>query len=140
MKKAERTKLSDAMASWLQLKGLTTAQEKQMDELKAIVIDICRANPTAFNKDGILAVEGVGLVKIVVNAPGLKLRSTGKNLNAVEQAGLVTILGPSYGKLSVDVTRVRDEVAKGNKTLIKALDKHEITLVQETRYDIKKPE
>ncbi len=124
------------MAELLQLKGLISSLEDQVEGFKRVVTAICEANKGEF-VDGILAVEGVGQVKIVANAPGLKLIATGKNLNAIEQAGLVTVLGPKFGKLSVDVVMVRDEIRKGNKKVVSALKKHKVELVQVDRYDVK---
>lgn len=137
MNKNDRIKLTNAAQTLLQIKGLTATQEKQMDALKEVIAGICDANIADF-ENGILAIEGVGTIKIVANPPGLKMIATGKVLNEIELTGLIAILGEEYRKPAANVTRIRDEIAKGNKKVIAALKKHKVELIQEERYDVKR--
>ena len=136
MKKKDKTMLSDAMTQWLQLKGLTTTQEEQMDALKELIVSIADRYPEEF-VDGVLAVEGVGCLKQVAN-PMKVVFENGKPLNEIELVGLAKELGSMFQKTAINPTLVAAGIKRGDKDVLAAMKKHGVKVIQEKRIDVKK--
>lgn len=137
MTKKDKVKLENAMTGYLQLKALTQSQERQLEALKEQALEVVARYPDDWCS-GVFAVEGVGVIKEMLNPPKVVFTSTGQALNDIETVGLLAELGTIYTRSVVNVTRLRDVVQRGDRDVLAVLAKHGVVCVQEKRLDIKK--
>lgn len=134
----QKRDLADQVSAFNSLTTSVKAQEKQAKAMKTAIGDFVRPYADQFaDGDWVLlgpSGERVGAIKEVRNAPRL-VRTGGLELTEVEAQKLLSKLPERYLTRTFNVKLMQEEIDA--KELAAVLAKQGITVVQDTRFDIK---
>ncbi len=132
-----KQKITTLAQQILEQAAIENAAKEIKEKLKADLSQLCEDNKTLF-EEGKLKIEDANvLVQEVLNPPKAIFIKSEEPLKPEDRHEVAQRLGNQYIKLDIDFKKIQSRI-DSDKELKKALKTAGVSIIQETRYDVKR--